>query len=479
MSPNRAGRAQETTTADSDVAIVGAGAAGVAAAVVAARSGCSVTVLDNGPAPGGQYYRGVKTPESAAGLSYVALRKQFDQLHAAGRIDLRVSTNAYALERNEGGFTIRWRGDDRHRGETGAITARTVIIATGAYDRPLPFPGWTLPGVMSGGGAQALVKGSGVVPGHRSVVAGTGPFLLAVATSLLDHGANVAAVIEANDPLDGWRRTKALTAGLGKSGDLARFGATLARHRVPYLRRHRVIEAIGNDRLSAVRIAKVDREWHVVGGTERTIDADTLAVGFGFIAQTDLAAQVGTALVPGRDGGLAIAVDVDHRTSIPGLLAAGETTGIAGVDAARVEGLVAGATAAAACGMPPALTATALDRARSEVARWRRFAAALHATFPVRSGWRDEIREDTVICRCEEVPAMRVREAVADLGARDARTVKLLTRAGMGWCQGRICAAAVNDYCGFSSTDSLAGASYRPITVPVPLGALAAQHMEG
>ena len=482
-----------------DVAIVGAGAAGVAAAVVAARSGCRVAVIDSGAMPGGQYYRGasaVTESRGAAdshrrpsmGLSYANLREQFDALCSAGRIAYQARRTAYALtapgstesagDQGDACFTMRWRGDDRHRGETGEITARAVVVAAGAYDRPLPFPGWTLPGVMSGGGAQALVKGSGIVPVGPVVVAGTGPFLLAVAASLLEHGAEVTAVVEANDPVRGWRQTRSLASGLGKSGDLARFVTALARHRVPYLRRHRVIEAVGDDRLAAVRLAKVDRDWEMVPGTERALEAAVLAVGFGFIAQTDLAAQVGVNLIRGSDGGLAVAVDADQGTSLPGLFAAGETTGIAGVDAARVEGLVAGAAAAAACGRRVALSDAALYRAREDVARWRRFAAALHDTFPVRPGWRDQMRDDTLMCRCEEVPARRVREAVEDLGARDARTVKLLTRTGMGWCQGRICADAVDAYCGFDSVRSLAGASYRPVAAPVPLGALATRHME-
>jgi hypothetical protein len=183
-------------------------------------------------------------------------------------------------------------------------------------------------------------------------------------------------------------------------------------------------------------------------------------------------------MVRGADGGLAVEVDAEQSTSVPGLLAAGETTGIGGVDAARVEGLVAGATAARGSGRGSALSASALDGARRDVARWRRFAASLHATFPVRSGWVDSVREDTLVCRCEEVPVSRVREAVA-LGARDARTVKLLSRAGMGWCQGRMCAAAVDGLCGFDDIASLQGASYRPVAVPVPLGALAAEAVEG
>lgn len=465
---------------DCDVAVIGAGAAGVAASVVAARSGCRVTLIDVGDQPGGQYYRGADMSSlPRAGLDYAALAGDLDRLVAANAVDYRPRTTAYALERTGQGLLVRTRGDDRHRVNVGILRAGTVILATGAFDRPLPFPGWTLPGVMTGGGAQSLVKGQHVLPGRRVVVAGTGPFLLAVAASLLEHGADVAAVVEANDPVVGSvRQLRGLASGLGKAGDLSRFIATLARHRVPYLRRHRIVEALGEGRVTGVRIARVDSNWRPIPGTERIIECDAVSVGFGFVAQLDLAAQLGARTVRGADGGLAIEVDDDQATSVPGLLAAGETTGIGGVEAARVEGLVAGATAAVMSDRASALTPAALERVRREVARWRRFAAGLHATFPVRDGWADGVRDDTLVCRCEEVSVSRVREAVA-LGARDARTVKLLSRAGMGWCQGRMCAAAVDGLCGFDDIASLQAASYRPVSVPVPLGALATESVEG
>ena len=472
--------AREGDIRDCDVAVIGAGAAGVAASVVAARSGCRVTLIDVGDRPGGQYYRGADVSSLlSAGLSYAALAGDLDGLVAAEVVDYRPRTTAYALERAGQRLLVRTRGDDRHRDDVDVIDAGTVLLATGAFDRPLPFPGWTLPGVMTGGGAQSLVKGQHVLPGRRVVVAGTGPFLLAVAATLLEHGADVAAVVEANDPVaEGVRHLRGLTSGLGKAGDLGRFITALARHRVPYLRRHRIVEALGGDRVTGVRIARVDADWHPIPGTERVVECEAVSVGFGFVAQLDLAAQLGARTVRGADGGLAVAVDDDQATSVPGLLAAGETTGIGGVEAARVEGLVAGATAAVMSDRASALTPSALERVRREVARWRRFASGLHATFPVRAGWVDSVREDTLACRCEEVPVSRVREAVA-LGARDARTVKLLSRAGMGWCQGRMCAAAVDGLCGFDDIASLQGASYRPVSVPVPLGALAAEPVEG
>jgi len=460
-----------------DVLVVGGGAAGIAAAVVAARSGCTVTLIDSSPAVGGQYYRGAELPDSGSGLSYEALRRAFDELVDAARIDRRLHTYAYALERRDGGFLLRTRGDDRHRGDVGEIEASAVVIATGAFDRQLPFPGWTLPGVMSGGGAQALVKGSGVLPGQRIVVAGTGPFLLAVAHALISAGGNVAAVVEANNPLGLARHTRSVLPAAGKSADLARFLTALAKKRVPYLRRHRVRRATGNGRLESVTVSRVDDEWQAIPGTDRLLECDALAIGYGFTAQTDLAGQVGARMRIGSDDGLAIEVDARQRTSVGGLLAAGETTGIGGVDLARMEGLIAGVAAVEHCGRRPALSERAIDRGMRDVVKLRDFADALHATFPVRDGWRDDVDDTTMVCRCEEVPAAKVRSAVNDLGARDARSVKLLTRAGMGWCQGRVCAPAVDGLCGFDSAASLIGGSYRPVAVPVPLGAIASDRM--
>ena len=161
-----------------------------------------------------------------------------------------------------------------------------------------------------------------------------------------------------------------------------------------------------------------------------------------------------------------------------GLFAAGETTGVGGVDLAAYEGLLAGAAAAEHCGVPPALSAKAETQARRRVGDLRRFAETLHATFPVREGWRDDVDDSTLVCRCEEVSAQQVRDAV-QMGATDARSVKLITRAGMGWCQGRVCGPIVDGLCGFDDLASLVGAATRPVAAPVPLGALAGQQVEG
>jgi NADPH-dependent 2,4-dienoyl-CoA reductase/sulfur reductase-like enzyme len=451
-----------------DVVVVGAGAAGMSAAYAAARAGCAVTVIDANPVAGGQYHR--RRVDAAAYRP-----RGCDDEEVWRHIHIESATTAYAVEVMGGGtqriFGVRTRGDDRHRGDIDLVRARRLIIATGAYDRPLPVPGWDLPGVMTGGGAQALIKGSGVLPGNRVVVAGTGPFLLAVAHAILEAGGSVAAVVEANDPVALRRHRSALT-NVGKAGELARFVTSLARHRVPYLRRHRITRVHGETTVEGVSLARVDASWHAEPGTERFIEADTLTLGYGFTAQTDLLAQLGCTLQVGADEGLAVTVDDDQATSVTGVFAAGESTGVGGVDLAGVEGLLAGAAMARSLGHPsPLRDESALRRSRD---RMRAFADALAAAFPLRSGWHDDLEDDTVVCRCEEVPVGRIRTAITELGAHDARTVKLLTRAGMGWCQGRICSLAVDRLCPRSATlDGQARAAARPVAVPVPLAALA------
>ncbi len=169
--------------------------------------------------------------------------------------------------------------------QLGQVRADAVLIATGAYDRQVPFPGWELPGVFAAGGAQALLKGHKVLPGKRIVVAGTGPFLLPVAAGLASAGARVVGVFEANDPI---RFPGLVARHPGKVVEALGYLAVLARHRIPLRTRHRVLAAHGDDELSAVTVARVDRSWRPVPGTARRLSCDTLAVGHGFTPQVEL-----------------------------------------------------------------------------------------------------------------------------------------------------------------------------------------------
>ncbi|ATZ23896.1 Hydrogen cyanide synthase subunit HcnB [Streptomyces lavendulae subsp. lavendulae] len=451
----------------SDLAIVGAGPAGLAAAVTAARLGLRVTLLDAGERPGGQFYR-----HPAPGLG--ALRPQalhhdwraFTAREAALRAHVasgRIAHHPFhhvwtvAPDGADGWILHAVAGPEEHAATYGA---RAVLLATGAYERQLPFPGWTLPGVVGAGGAQAMLKGGLVLPGRRIVVAGSGPLLLAVAGSLAAAGATVPAVAEAASYTAYAPQARALLRNPAKLAEGAVYGGALARHGIRLLTRHAVTEAHGRGRVEAVTVARLDRDWRPLPGTARRIPCDALAVGHGLVPQLELATSLGCATLQAPDGTVALDLDAAQRTSVPGIWSAGETGGIGGAQLALTEGEIA---AHAIAGVP---VAPSLTRTR---ARLRAFAGAMAAAHRPGAGWTDWLPDAATVCRCEEVPAGGIREAVAELGARDARTVKLLTRAGMGWCQGRMCGPAVAALAGEDPAPDR-----RPLSCPVPLRHLAA-----
>ncbi|WP_067141851.1 NAD(P)/FAD-dependent oxidoreductase [Microtetraspora malaysiensis] len=451
-----------------DLAVVGAGPAGLAAAGVAARAGLRVALLDAGARVGGQYFR--QPPDGFHATRPGALHHGYARFvrlrDGLGDTDVLLGHRVWAIEPAVGGgFAVHCLKGGRERAAT--VAATRLLIATGAHDRVLPFPGWDLPGVMTAGGAQALLKGNLVVAGRRVVVAGTGPFLLPVATSLAAAGARVVGVFEA-----GGRFTlapRALTRP-GKAAEALGYGRLLARHRVPYKGGRAVVAAHGDGELTHVTVARVDAEWRPYQGGHETIRCDTLAVGYGFTPQLDLVAQLGCEIGADAAGVPAARVDRHMRTSAPGVYAAGETTGVGGADLAALEGEIAGRAVVADARGVPAAAHPAAVRTEARRRRLAAFADALLRSYPVRDGWTSWLRDDTLICRCEEVPYGRVKEA-RDLGAADARSIKLLARPGMGWCQGRICGEAVARLAGEAP-----GPPRRPIAQPVRLGDLAAMN---
>lgn len=476
--------------------MIGAGPAGMNAAVTAAAAGCQVTVVDLGERPGGQYWRwGEATDDGRFHHGWTAfrvLRDRFAQHQAAGRIAHLPGHAVFHVDPPSrdgapGGqprFTVHAVAGERERGYA-VVEASAVVVATGAYERQLPIPGWTLPGVMAAGAAQALLKGSAVIAGRRVVVAGTGPFLLPVAAGLAQAGASVAAVVEANQPLGYLRQPVDLARSWRKLPEAGGYLAQLTRHGVPVLRRHAVVAAHGDDRLRSVTVARLDSAWALVPGSQRTLEADVLAAGYGFIPQVELLGEAGARLSRGPDGRtFAAGADADQQTSVPGLYAAGETTGIGGADLSCLEGQIAGRAAARHCGHRAMSAGPAVRR---RVAALRRFAVLMDAVHPVPPGWTQWLTGDTIVCRCEEVTLGRLT-AAADLGADDMRSVKLLARPGMGWCQGRICGPAVAAIVASRRDPSRPAAAHadaarpdpdppesvsRPLAQPVPLGVLA------
>ncbi|MFF1815751.1 FAD-dependent oxidoreductase [Kribbella sp. NPDC058245] len=465
--PCGAGESAAGETVSAEVVVVGAGPAGMAAALAAADDGASVVLLDTGRSLGGQFHR-------SAAAEFGVRRKAFagDRVLSHELITYLPESSVWAVE-----GTRLWvqRGAADARGRSVfAVDGQVVVLATGAYDRVLPFPGWDLPGVYTAGAAQALAKSQRVAVGRRVVIAGTGPFLLPVAESLVGVGAEVVGLFEANrlsTVARGWT-TDPLVA-VGKLGELAGYARTLAQHRIRLRHGWTVVEAHGDSHVEAVTVVRLDARWQPVPGTERRIECDAVCVGFGFTPQLELPVAAGCELT---DDGLAVVADADQQTTTPGVFAAGEITGIGGAGLSAAEGRIAGAAAARhagaargkSLGAPPvgaAGVAARRSRGGSEVERLRRFAVALGLAYPVRDGWKAWSFPSTLVCRCEEVRRGEV-EAAAGRGVA-GRALRLSSRVGLGLCQGRVCSRNVAELLGDKTSMK------RPIAVPVRLGDLA------
>jgi len=434
------------TRESADVAVIGAGPAGLAAATAAASAGARVICLDLFARPGGQYHMQPEFP--APGLEQSPQLRAGRAAEAAARaagVIVRSGHELFWAATSPAGFTLHASAGPR---AALRVSARTLVAATGAMERPLPFDGWTLPGVIGAGAAQRLVKAGGPaprLPGNpgKVVLAGSGPFLLAVAASFAAAGEGLDHLVEARRPgMAAILRLMATHPGRAAEalGLIRKAGATGAR----YHRGWAVARAIGQSRVEAVELVGIDAAGRPEPGRRRLIEGvGTLAVGYGFQPVIDLTTALGAAHVhdPARGGWACRTEAATGATSVPGLYAAGETTGIGGARPALLSGQIAGAHAAAAALNRPAPGA-ALDPVRRDLARARRFAAGLSALWPPFAAAPVAPAAAEFACRCEDVSFADLRAAIAE-GANETFAVKMWTRAGMGPCQGRICGGAI------------------------------------
>ena len=448
-----------STLITEQVVVVGAGPAGLAAVTSLVRTGARVLLIDAGERPGGQYWR--HDAESSLASKHEELRIITHQ-----NVEYLARTNVWAATYRDGVSTLHMLIDGKVERE---VCTRKLILATGSYDRSLPFPGWDLPGVMTAGGVQALLKSQKTLVGKEIVVAGTGPFLLPVAIGLIMAGAKVKAIVEASRPTAWSAKVGALTHNGGKLKDFVTFQKIIFGAKVKVHYGSAIVAAQGNGHVEQVTLAKIDRKFTIKPGSERQISCDALAVGWGFTPDLSLATALGCATrMDPRDGSLVIEVGEDQESSLPGIYAAGEITGIGGSALALTEGQLAAATVSGS-------QTEGLLRLRR---KQQIFANALLDIYRVKDGWTTWQDETTILCRCEEVAFGDVRRAIVDLGVSDLRSAKLLTRAGMGMCQGRVCGHAVAEFVAKETgrqltLKDLQDSAKRPVITPIPLGLLA------
>jgi NADPH-dependent 2,4-dienoyl-CoA reductase/sulfur reductase-like enzyme len=370
----------------------------MAAAARAAESGLQVGIVDDNTTLGGQIWRrsgGAPEPQSSAWAERLRSAKT---MVLCGRVFHQPEPGILLAENDGGPYGLEYE---------------KLVLATGARERFLPFPGWTLPNVMGAGGLQAMVKCGLSVNGKRVVVAGSGPLLLAVAAYLRKHGARIPIVCEQAS----WGSIARFSLALLRQPDKIAQALLVKRDllSVPFSANSWPVAASGKVAVESVTISR--------NGRIENIPCDYLACGFHLVPNIDLPLLLGCQI---RDG--CVQVDDFQRTTVAQTFCVGEPTGIGGVELALVEGQIAGLTAAG-----QASEGRHLFRQRE---RLRRFARSLDRTFRLRSKLRSLPSPETIICRCEDIRYARLRRYAS------WRSAKLQTRCGMGPCQGRVCGPA-------------------------------------
>jgi NADPH-dependent 2,4-dienoyl-CoA reductase/sulfur reductase-like enzyme len=417
-----------------DVAVIGAGPAGLAAGALTAREGLATIVVDENQGPGGQAYRAItSTPlrrQRVLGADYWRGLKLAADLASSGA-ELLNGAVVWSVSRElEIGLSLA--------GSARVILARRIILATGALERPFPIPGWTLPGVMTAGGAQTLLKSSGIVPQGRVVLAGSGPLLWLLAAQLLRAGGTLEAILDTTTNrnrlralahLPGFLLSPYLRTGLGLVAQVQR--------KAPIIRGVTRIAALGQDTLREVA--------YVVGGRERRIPVDHLLLHQGVVPNVNLAMALGIehAWDPVQ---LCWAPVLDHAgaTAIPGIAIAGDGAGIAGARVAEERGRLAALRAIDALAQGSGTAGPSEQGVQQALRRQLTGRAFLDTLYQPAPQFRIPQDDGTIVCRCEEVTAGRIREMVK-IGCEGPNQMKSFLRCGMGPCQGRLCGLTVTE----------------------------------
>ena len=404
-----------------DVLVVGAGPAGLAAAYRAAQGGARVAVVDDNPAVGGQIWRGEQAKPSSR-----EAQAWFERIRS---VEFQVINGARVFQQQKVGTLLAETPEGVRE-----LSYTSLVLATGARERFLPFPGWTLPNVIGAGGLQALVKTGLPIEGKRVVVAGSGPLLLAVGAYLRGRGADVLLIAEQASSV---QLARFIAGSIGKMSQA--LGLKRQLRGVRYLNGCWVVAAHGEDKLESVTLFRGGKRWQVA--------CDYLACGFHLVPNVELAELLGCVVEYG-----CVRVDEFQQTTLSQVYSAGEVTGIGGLELSLVEGEIAGLAAASKHD-----DARQLFRIRE---KHRRFAELLNQTFALCEELKQLPEPETIVCRCEDVTFARLRAQPS------WRAAKLQTRCGMGPCQGRVCGGAVEFLFGWRAE------SVRPPVLPVRVESL-------
>ncbi len=460
-----------------DVAIIGGGPAGIAAAIELVKGNVSLVVIDSYPQPGGHYFRKVPQVFGKGSRIRDGRQAEYQSLMAeAAQVEILSGATVWSVFRDEetatsagSGFTLHLQGH-----EIRAVQATYLLLAPGSYDRPFPFPGWQLPGVITLGGAQMLLKGHGILPGKRILVAGGGPLLLSAAADLIEAGADVLAVLDTASIMDGVAKMpSAIWGQWGRIKEAWRFASTIGRSRVPISFGQTVFRAIGEGEVTGVAYGKLDADGRPLKQTEKVVDVDTICVGLGFLPNLALTRHLGCdhfydatldAFYPKHDDRM--------ETTAVNIFVAGDVTGVGGKDLSKLQGRIAGLNILCKLGR---LTT---DKVRQQmqilqpaIRREKRFMHMMRERMRVKPGFLDLLDDETIVCRCEMVTVGQIKTAVRD-GARDMRGAKLRTRCGMGACQSRYCEQTIGNLMARETgqpREAIGTSSIRPPLIPVSL----------
>lgn len=456
-----------------DIVIIGAGPSGIGAAAELAEYSLKVLLIDENNRIGGPIWRkpAYEPADRFKGTQVPGM--QMDRVAAALNNNLHIATPACVL----GIFPEKYILLSTSEEGVKEIKARRIVFATGAREKVRPFKGWTLPGVMTLGATQLLLKYYGVLASSETLIAGTGPLIYLLSSQIIDSGGRVTSVLDRSSSAALFNAIPLMAGQLQKVGQGLLALSRLIRKRVSIKHRMQVVEVRDNDSCLEVIAAKITPGGTTVPGSQKRYETRMLACGNGFAPNIELPQLAGCDLTYAADmGGWVVNVNASMETSVSGIFAAGEITGIAGGDKALIEGRLAAWSILRQFGIFNAKKhRTRLTELLTKRKRYLRFGEFLNRQWTIHPLEWNDIDDETTICRCEDITMGAIRGRIM-AGITSASDLKRATRCGMGNCQGRTCAPLIYDIltaCSVTGNQDLKPLTVRTPVKPIPLGELA------